>query len=519
MRRLDHLALYFLGFVVALLVGIFQPSPGYMDAEYYFATGQQLAIRGEFSEPFLWNYLDDPQGIPHPSHAYWMPLSSLVAAAGMVLSNSMSFPAARWGFLILAGSIPPLTAAITFALSKQRSAGILAGLLSLFSAFYLPFLPTTDTFVLYMLLGGGFFLIMLQEKRSRFHYLVLGLMAGLMHLARADGVLWVLVAIFAAVYLDRHPPVFKVYVSRLGLILVGYMIIMTPWFFRNQSTFGTLLSPGGLSALWFVDYDDLYTFPADTLTASRWWATGIGEILRVRFWALGQNLQSFIAVQGAIFLSPLIVLGTWQMRKDRRIRIAVLAWLITLGAMTVVFPFAGARGGFFHSGAAFQPLFWSLAVVGLDIFLKWGQRARGWRINQARSFFGFALVGMSLALSLFIVNQRLFGPENRNVGFEKYARLEDELLSLEAPLSDEVLVNNPPGYYLASGRFSFAIPDGGPDVLLAVAHRYQIEYVILENNHPQGLRELFMQPDGFPELELIWSDGSTHIFRVIGLSG
>jgi hypothetical protein len=513
-----NIILFFLGIGVVAFLSKWETSPGYMDAEYYYATGQQLVEAGGFVESFLWNYLDDPQGLPHPSHAYWMPLASLVAAAGMYLTNSPTLTMARLGFLILAGLIPPLTASIVYSLNQRRSAAILAGILAVFSAFYLPFLPTTDTFVLYMLLGGGFFLILLQKNRGNAHFLGLGLAAGLMHLARADGFLWLFIALFATLYTNQTPTKFKSHALRLVIVITGYLLIMTPWFVRNQATFGTLLSPGGLTSLLFIDYDDLYTYPASTLTASRWWAVGISEILRVRLWALGQNLQSFIAVQGAIFLSPLIILGGWHLRKDRTVQVGVIAWIMTLGVMTVFFPFAGARGGYFHSGAALQPLFWALAVVGLDVFLAWGRRVRGWNIHQARNFFGFALVGMALALSVFIVNQRLLGSGTWNAGYEKYTLLEEKLLSVNASLDDEVLVNNPPGYYLASGRISLAIPDGNPQVLLDVAHRYQVEYVILESDHPQGLIELYLEPEANPEFILLWSDDNTHIFRVLELS-
>ncbi len=42
-----------------------------------------------FSEMVLWNFLDDPEGLPHPSHGYWMPLVSILSAAGMVAFNRL----------------------------------------------------------------------------------------------------------------------------------------------------------------------------------------------------------------------------------------------------------------------------------------------------------------------------------------------------------------------------------------------------------------------------------------------
>ena len=59
--------------VVLMLATALQPAPGYMDAEYYYAGGLQLAAGRGFTQPFLWNYLDQPEGLPHPAFTYWMP--------------------------------------------------------------------------------------------------------------------------------------------------------------------------------------------------------------------------------------------------------------------------------------------------------------------------------------------------------------------------------------------------------------------------------------------------------------
>ncbi len=132
MTRWVYVTLFILGLSVALVTSFFQPAPGYMDAEYYYAGGIRLASGYGFSELILWNYLDDPTGIPHPSHGYWMPLASILAAVGMALTKSLSFSAARIGSLILAGCLPPLTAAIANTLTLRGNASILAGLLAAF---------------------------------------------------------------------------------------------------------------------------------------------------------------------------------------------------------------------------------------------------------------------------------------------------------------------------------------------------------------------------------------------------
>ena len=81
----QYLLLALLGLAAVTFVAALQPSPGYMDADYYYAGGLQLVNCHGFTEPYLWNYLDDPAGLPHHSHAYWMPLASLLAAAAAAL--------------------------------------------------------------------------------------------------------------------------------------------------------------------------------------------------------------------------------------------------------------------------------------------------------------------------------------------------------------------------------------------------------------------------------------------------
>ncbi len=60
-----------------------------------------------FSEKIIWQYLDDPQGIPTPSHTYWMPLTSILAAAGYAIQDN--FRAAQIPFWLLSGFLPLLS--------------------------------------------------------------------------------------------------------------------------------------------------------------------------------------------------------------------------------------------------------------------------------------------------------------------------------------------------------------------------------------------------------------------------
>ena len=155
-----YLLLLFISTAVFTVTARIQTVPGYMDADYYYLGGLQLAKGEGFTEPILWNYLDDPDGIPHPSHGYWMPLTSIVSAAGMWLAGVYKFEAARSGFILLAVTVPLVTAALAFQFSGRVRWAFISGLLAIFSGYYLPYVTTTDTFPIYMVLGGLLFLFL-----------------------------------------------------------------------------------------------------------------------------------------------------------------------------------------------------------------------------------------------------------------------------------------------------------------------------------------------------------------------
>src|SRR3990170_6977291 len=83
--------------------------PGYMDADYYYANARQVVEGEGLHEPFLWNYLDDPVGLPHPSFLYWMPLASLVASVSMAIAGEW-FRAAQAPFILITACLAALTA-------------------------------------------------------------------------------------------------------------------------------------------------------------------------------------------------------------------------------------------------------------------------------------------------------------------------------------------------------------------------------------------------------------------------
>lgn len=509
------LFLFLAGLLVNLGVAAFQHSPGYMDADYYYAGGLQLVGGRGLTEPYLWHYLDDPTGLPHPSHTYWMPLASLLAAAGLTIAPTLGFAAARLGFILVAACVPPLTAALAFSLTQKEHLARTAGLLAAFSGFYAAFLPVTDTFGLYMLGGSTFLWLMWRFYTTRRLVLALplGLLAGLMHLARADGLMWLALFLLCTLLLYRTQV--RHLLLTLGLGMLAYLVVMSPWYIRNLTTFGTLLAPGGGRALWLTSYDRLFAYPPQQVNFQSWLQAGWQAALEARWWALGINLQNALAVQMGIFLLPFVLIALWQLRQHFVIRLGVFAWLLTFFAMTFIFPFAGARGGFFHSGAALQPLWWALAPLGLSTAVTWAvKHIPTWREERAQPGFHMLFVGMSAFLTFILFLSRVIIP-GWDDSLSRYASIESQITAFGAPKNIPVIVSNPPGYYLASGRPAIALPDGNVSTLLALRARFNARYLILdEDSTHQGLMPVYESAQSANGLQYLGEVDGARIFQI-----
>jgi hypothetical protein len=526
-------------FLAAVMVGCaaawLEKAPGYMDAEYYYGGALRLAQGQGFTEPYLWNYLDDPAGIPHPSNTYWMPLASVMAAAGMLVTGQLNFSGARLFFVLLAGLIAPLTAHFAFRFSKKVAFAVLAGVLAIFPGYYLAFIVDTETFTLYFVLGSLFLLVAfadwhwLSGKYAFARPLLLGLIAGGMHLSRADGILWLAAALglvgwesFSRLKKQVEIPFHRRYLLAGGTLLcllAGYVLVMGSWYARNISLYGGLFSPGGAKTLWLANYNQTFSYPAGQLTWQSWAGLSLSSHLKIWWDALVWNLKNALAVQGGVFLFLLILPGLWALRRQKMVRFAVLMWLFTLAIMTFVFPFAGSQGGFLHSGSAIQPVLWAMVPFGLDGFIKIGVRLRHWNAQKSWPVFATAVAVLCGLFTLVIFWSRVVGSDLSQPVWSQsdrqYTAVTRALQDLGAGSGQRVLVNNPPGYYLASGGEGLVIPDGNVSTLLAVAQRYKAGYLVLEPNHVAGLDDLYQHPGSLPGLVYVKNiSGSVFIYRI-----
>jgi hypothetical protein len=503
LKRGDFFVLFAVALVVGLVLIAIQPVPGYMDADYYYAGGLQLAGGHGFNDAFIWNFLDQPAGLPHPSNSYWYPLASLVAAGGMLLTGHADFISARLGFLAMMALAPLVVAALAWRISLRRQTALLAGFLTIFSGYYLPFVVTTDNYSLYLFAGALYFLLL--DRLTYPRALLLGLLAGALNLARGDGILWLpitLAAVMLLAFREVEAGRFRIRglraVSRGLAALLGYLMVMGAWFARNQVVFGSLLPPGSSHVLWMTSYNQIYSFTPQMYTFRSWLASGWQTIGSARLHALWQNLTTGFFAEGSILLMPLIVVGAWKTWRSFRTRLAVFGWLAMLLAESFLFPYASVNGGFFHAGTAFQPLWFVLAALGLDAALD--RLFRGQRnLVQKAAFSRVLLVLLMVLFSVLLVKIRVYD-RGWTEGEYAYQKADRFLVAEGAHPQDIVLVRNPPAYFIMTGRQTVVIPYGGVPTLLAAARKYGARYVFLEAGVViQPLEDLYNHPEAYPQ--------------------
>jgi len=518
--------------------------PGYTDAFYHFNAAERLASGQGLTEDYLWMYIGAPDSLPAPSHLYWMPMTSLMTALGMWIFNAPGdYAAAQTPLaLMLAG-----TACVGYWLGlelggKRRHAWV-AGLITLFSGFFMRFWGATDTFAPYALFGSLSLVFMglgvksgesqkmvknptltlslrdflrspefregtkyeanlspsllNSEERgwgkgvgrkivvsfsisSQTHpyiwFALCGAMAALGHLTRADGVLLLIVGWAVVGWAWRTISLQKLVLS-IFIMTAVYLIVMSPWIVRSLNTIGSPLPVGGTQGIWYTAYDDIFNYPPDS-SPQTFFADGIGLLLSSRWDALRENLGTFVAIEGMIVLTPLMLIGLWMRRRDAFLR---GFWLYALGvhlAMTFVFTFPGVRGGLFHSVAALLPWWAALGAVGLDDVVDWvAKRRRKWNATTAKWIFSSALVIFVVFLSLLISL-----PRRVNVGTPTlYSQLSEVI-----PVGSRVMINDPAQLYYFTGLGGVVLPNEPPDVIPEIAQKYGVGYLLLEGVTDNG---------------------------------
>ncbi len=496
LRELWWIAL--LGLLVHAFWAARLQQPSYFDAYYYTTNGQRLAQGHGFTEEIIWQYLDQPQGLPAPSHTYWMPLTSMMAAAGYALGGS--FRAAQVPFWLLAGLLPLLAYAISWQLGGKRGQARTAALLTMAGGYYAAYWAQPTTFAPFAWAGGGCLLALAVARRKGAAggarrqewpwWLLAGLGAGLAHLTRADGLL--IAAVAGLTWLLQARETWRgrraLPWAAAGLLAAGYLAVMGPWFYHTWRVTGQPMSTVGAQTLFLTDYDDLFAYGRQ-FDWRHYMAWGWANILRSKLAALWLALQTYVAVIGLLIFGFFAAAAWLAARGERRrfLQAPACYGAILFVAMSLIFTFPGQRGSLLHSSTALWPWSMALAAAGIEQSIGWvAARRRRWREQSALSFFSVAFVLLAFALTPVVALGQPLRVEE--------AAIYSEMATLMPP-GAVVMASDPPGLHYHSGLPAVVTPNEGPEGMLAAARQFGATYLLLDKGHPQPLAAVYEGSD------------------------
>jgi hypothetical protein len=524
-RNKQWIVLLVAGAIVACGEALILQRPGTMDACYSYVEGNMLAAGKGWMEPFIWNYLDDPASLPHPAFMYWMPLTAVLSSIGVFLTGD-GFRHAQIGFWFLVAVFP----AFVFWLARHWSASNwvawMAALFAMFPGFYATYGGTTDAFMIFAWIGGGILVSIAGVLTTTRRIFLLGLLCGLAHLTRADGILFFGLVSAWIFFLRGHTLWLRI--RSLLVLFAGYGAAAGAWYLRNLASFQSFFAPSAGRALWIQEYNQLFHFPAGVLTPQWWLAAGWTALAAVRWDAFLWNLQTTFFVLGLVFFAPFIAIGIYRLRKAAFLQFGVLYYLALFILMTLVFPLQGSRGGLFHSSAAMLPLACICAATGLEFTIRWLASKRAWNVKEASIFLGSGIAVITVIMTVAIVRSRVNeGTLGAGQGGNKQAvfRQVADRLAERGESGALILVGDPPCYFAETLHSAIAIPEGGVKALFLVASRFHAEYILLDGDVPPEWLPFYRGDEQLLRLEKIasFSDGISstpyNLYRILPDSG
>ena len=186
--------------------------------------------------------------------------------------------------------------------------------------------------------------------------------------------------------------------------------------------------------------------------------------------------------------------------------------------MTLIFTFAGDRGGLFHSTGALLPFFYAAAPVGLDVVIDWiARRRRSWNAATAQQVFSAAFIAYAVLLSFFVYRSRVIGPDWNNPIWNTSDRVYAEIgqwLRDRGEIDPIVMVNNPPGFTYQTGLRSIVVPYGDEADLLRAADQFGATWLVLDPNRPEPLAAVYAAPDAEPRLRRAAAFGPSYVLEI-----
>jgi hypothetical protein len=476
--------------LLRLLSATFVTQPGYTDAYYYADVATRFARGLGLTADFVWSPIEATGALPEVSHRFWMPLATVVQAAGVAPLGGVlgDFRAAQTAIIAVATFVPVVAYVCARRLGAgERAALAAAGIVGV-GGLFAPAWVTLDGFAIAALLGSLFFLAYARAAEGSLRAGALaGLLVGLLYLTRAEG------AFFGLALLALVRPQ-----ATRGAGLAGATIALLiggAWLDRDV-TVGSATDMITRTAL-LARYEDFFSLGPikDTIFTT-------GDILGPRIGALVTNAGTFLFAYAVILVVPLAfgVRALWS-RADVRAWTALLIGIFAIESL--VFTLHSTRGSYFHSLGAFFPFGVAIAVVGGERLL--ATRSAG--INSAWTS-GVVLLFAAFSLaSLLQWNAVFIGAASERAS------------AVDAIPAGTFMAIDAAAWRWLSGRSAIVTPSDGLVSAACLVSEYQVTSVVLEDAHFRAFDDLYKGVARPPWLGASIARGSVRIFPVTGEPG
>jgi hypothetical protein len=380
-------------------------------------------------------------------------------------------------------------------------------LLMIASSSFAPMWGETDTFAPYALFGAGALAAMIRASitdRWRW-WLAAGLLSGAGHLTRSDGLLLLMVGVLVALYTGKRSRT-----AGLAALVVGYLVVMGPWFVRMMDVVGAPLPIGGLQTAYITDYEQIFRYPWQELSLG---SVGIPALVQARIDTFVKNIGTFFVSEGWLVLWPLMLWGLFRARPSVRLTIGLFALGLHV-AMSLIFAWPAARGGLFHGAAALMPWWAALTITGAEALIDRLTR----RQPRMRKFTHVLVLGLTVAAAFWMTSFTLRTPKPDG---------EPPSVTALRPFltdGDRVMATDPALNYYHLGVGGAVLPDAPVAQLEEMAEIFDLDYFVLEEiaEAPDGTLKAIVPKSLLPVLaetppflQLVEDFGHTRLYRFV----
>jgi 4-amino-4-deoxy-L-arabinose transferase-like glycosyltransferase len=291
------------------------------DISFYYAVAKNLAAGRGFVIDYIWNFWNRPTGIPTFSNDWWMPLTSVLSALGMLIGG-VSYVSAQTTMVVVTSVLPLVVYLLGSELWQSRAVGLVGALLATTFHLFMDQVSAPLSHGPYVVLASLALWLIVRAMRDSRSWKWAGAAIGLAQLARSDSIV-LFGALAAAALIGRPRPPWRALLAAP----LCWAAVMSPWWIHNLVVLGTPQPGGSLRAAFLPNYLNWYSLP-ECVTPERWLANGWGAVLALKRQISATNLVTAATgvVSGAADRT-----GAWE-----HAPLLVLLWLSWLGLLTTL---------------------------------------------------------------------------------------------------------------------------------------------------------------------------------------